>query len=84
MMFYTSQWKGDRCAEGRPKVADDLLQHTLDVTIEDVWDYLREQGYRRALTLTSPRCAFFKSSIKVRDWPIPPPMLSASSLRMID
>jgi regulator of RNase E activity RraA len=45
-MFYTSEWKGERFADGRPKVADNLLDRALDVTIEDVWDYLREQGYR--------------------------------------
>jgi 4-hydroxy-4-methyl-2-oxoglutarate aldolase len=45
MMFYTSDWKGDRFPDGRPKVPDDLLKRALDVSIEDVWDYLREQGY---------------------------------------
>jgi 4-hydroxy-4-methyl-2-oxoglutarate aldolase len=45
MMFYTSDWKGDRFTDGRPKVPDDLLKRALDVSIEDVWDYLREQGY---------------------------------------
>src|ERR1700728_4346254 len=45
MMFYTSEWKGDRFPDGRPKVPDDLLKRALDVSIEDVWDYLREQGY---------------------------------------
>ena len=46
MMFYTSDWKGDRFPDGRPKVPDDLLKRALDVSIEDVWDYLRAQGYR--------------------------------------
>jgi 4-hydroxy-4-methyl-2-oxoglutarate aldolase len=46
MMFYTSDWKGDRFLDGRPKVPDDLLKRALDVSIEDVWDYLRENGYR--------------------------------------
>jgi 4-hydroxy-4-methyl-2-oxoglutarate aldolase len=45
MMFYTSDWKGERFPDGRPKVPDDLLKRALDVSIEDVWDYLREQGY---------------------------------------
>ncbi len=45
-MFYTSDWKGDRFPDGRPKVPDDLLKRALDVSIEDVWDYLREQGYK--------------------------------------
>ena len=46
MMFYTSDWKGDRFPDGRPKVPDDLLKRALDVSIEDVWDYLRGEDYR--------------------------------------
>jgi 4-hydroxy-4-methyl-2-oxoglutarate aldolase len=46
MLFYTAEWKGDRFPDGRPKVADDLLKRAVDVSIEDVWDYLREHGYR--------------------------------------
>ncbi len=45
MMFYTSGWTGERFADGRPKVPDSLLERALDVTIEDIWDYLRSQGY---------------------------------------
>ena len=46
MVFYTSDWKGDRFADGRPKVPDDLLKRAVDVSIEDVWDFLREKGYQ--------------------------------------
>ena len=46
MLFYTSEWKGERFPDGRPKVPDDLLKRALDVSIEDVWDYLGEKGYR--------------------------------------
>jgi len=46
MMFYTSDWKGERFPDGRPKVPDDLLTRALDVSIEDVWDYLRGKGYK--------------------------------------
>lgn len=45
MMFYTEQWKGERFPDGRPKVSDDLLKRVLDVSIEDLWDYLRDKGY---------------------------------------
>src|SRR6185437_1007503 len=45
ILFYTSEWKGERFADGRPKVPDDLLTRALDVSIEDVWEYLRGQGY---------------------------------------
>ena len=45
MMFYTSDWKGERFPDGRPKIPDDLLERAKAVTIEDVWDYLRAHGY---------------------------------------
>ncbi len=45
MMFYTSEWKGDRFPDGRPKLPDDLIKRALNVSIEDVWGYLRSQGY---------------------------------------
>jgi len=46
IMFYTSEWRGERFPDGRPKLPDDLLKRAVDVSIEDVWDYLREKGYR--------------------------------------
>ncbi len=46
MMFYTSDWKGDRFPDGRPKVPDDLLKRVLDVSIEDIWDELQGFGYK--------------------------------------
>lgn len=45
ILFYTADWKGERFADGRPKLPDDLLKRALDVSIEDVWDYLGEHGY---------------------------------------
>ena len=46
ILFYTSDWKGERFPDGRPKVPDDLLKRAVDVSIEDVWDYLGGKGYR--------------------------------------
>jgi 4-hydroxy-4-methyl-2-oxoglutarate aldolase len=46
MLFYTSEWKGDRFPDGRPKLPDSLLERVKDISIEDLWDYLREHGYR--------------------------------------
>lgn len=46
MLFYTSDWKGDRFPDGRPKLPDQLLKRAVDMTIEDVWEYLRAHGYR--------------------------------------
>ncbi len=45
MMFYTSDWKGDRLPDGRPKVVDDLLKRAVDCTIEDIWGFMRQKGY---------------------------------------
>jgi 4-hydroxy-4-methyl-2-oxoglutarate aldolase len=45
MQFYTSQWKGERFPDGRPRVPDGLLARAVDVSIEDIWDYLRDKGF---------------------------------------
>jgi regulator of RNase E activity RraA len=45
MLFYTADWKGDRFADGRPKVPDSLLERAVNVSIEDIWDFLRNKGY---------------------------------------
>jgi 4-hydroxy-4-methyl-2-oxoglutarate aldolase len=46
ILFYTSEWKGERFPDGRPKLPDSLLKRAVDMTIEDVWEFLRERGYR--------------------------------------
>ena len=81
MMFYTSDWKGDRFPDGRPKVADDLLKRALDVSIEDVWDYLREHGYRnqfeggwQALHIDKP---FAGRALTAQYMPVRPDMAKA-------
>ena len=45
MMFYTSEWKGERFPDGRPRVPAALLARAVDVSIEDVWEFLRDKGY---------------------------------------
>jgi len=46
VFFYTSDWKGERFPDGRPKLPEGLLKRAVDVPIEDVWEYIRERGYR--------------------------------------
>jgi regulator of RNase E activity RraA len=41
----TSQWKGERYPDGRPKVPDDILRRMKAISIEEAWDYLRLHGY---------------------------------------
>ncbi|MGH2646797.1 MAG: RraA family protein [Ginsengibacter sp.] len=42
----TSDWKGERFADGRPKVSDALLHRLKKVAMEEAWGYLRGQGYQ--------------------------------------
>jgi regulator of RNase E activity RraA len=41
----TSAWTGERTSDGRPKVADNLLERMKSVKIEEAWDVLRQRGY---------------------------------------
>ena len=36
MMFYTSEWKGDRFPDGRPKLSDSLLTRALESDAEAI------------------------------------------------
>jgi 4-hydroxy-4-methyl-2-oxoglutarate aldolase len=45
ILFYTSEWKGPRFPDGRPKLPDSLLKRAASMTIEDVWGYLEAHGY---------------------------------------
>jgi regulator of RNase E activity RraA len=83
MMFYTSEWKGDRFPDGRPKLPDDLLKRALDVSIEDVWDYLRDEGYHcqfdggwQALHIEKP---FAGRALTAQYMPLRPDMARAIS-----
>ena len=46
ILFYTSDWKGDRFPDGRPKLPDSLLERAKSMTIEDLWSFLRQKGYQ--------------------------------------
>lgn len=41
----TVQWKGERFADGRPKVSDALLERLKNITLEEAWAELIELGY---------------------------------------
>ncbi len=45
MLFLTPQWTGERFEDGRPKVADNVLERMKKVTIEEAWGVLRNEGY---------------------------------------
>jgi regulator of RNase E activity RraA len=41
----TAAWQGERFADGRPKVSDELLERLKKVPIEAAWSVLRNRGY---------------------------------------
>jgi len=45
LMFLTSEWKGERFADGRPKIPDDLLERAKYINIDDAWTVLKNEGY---------------------------------------
>lgn len=46
LLFLTPEWKGERFADGRPKVSDNLLNRLKNVTLEEAWAVLRNENYR--------------------------------------
>jgi len=42
---YTPEWKGERFTDGRPKVADQLLDRLKKIRLEEAWGILRNKGY---------------------------------------
>jgi regulator of RNase E activity RraA len=45
LIFLTSEWKGERFADGRPKIADNLLERARHIMIDDAWTVLKNEGY---------------------------------------
>lgn len=45
MIFLTSEWKGERFPDGRPKVPDDLLKRARNIVMDDAWTVLKNAGY---------------------------------------
>jgi regulator of RNase E activity RraA len=45
LIFLTSEWKGERFADGRPKIADNLLERAKYIGIDDAWQVLKVMGY---------------------------------------
>ena len=46
MRFYTPLWQGERFDDGRPKVPDEVLKRMRQVTHEEAWAVMKNEGYR--------------------------------------
>jgi regulator of RNase E activity RraA len=45
LIFLTSEWKGERFKDGRPKISDDLLARAKNIGLDDAWTVLKNEGY---------------------------------------
>jgi regulator of RNase E activity RraA len=45
LLLLTPDWEGERFEDGRPRVADDILERMKLVTLEEAWAVLRNQGF---------------------------------------
>ncbi len=45
MIFLTSEWKGERFADGRPKISDEMIARARNIGIEEAWQILSNDGY---------------------------------------
>ena len=46
LLFLTPLWKGERFADGRPKVSDALLKRLKSVTLEEAWAVLKNENFK--------------------------------------
>ena len=46
VMALTSDWKGERFPDGRPKVSDQILERLKKVSLEEAWGFLRNKGFQ--------------------------------------
>src|SRR3954467_3545761 len=45
LIFLTSEWKGERFPDGRPKIPDNILERAKHIMIDDAWTVLKNEGY---------------------------------------
>jgi regulator of RNase E activity RraA len=45
LIALTPFWKGERFADGRPKVPDDILKRMKSVSVEEAWAVMKNAGY---------------------------------------
>ena len=45
LIALTPEWKGDRFADGRPRVPDNIIQRMKAVSVEEAWAVMKNAGY---------------------------------------
>ncbi|HEX7585929.1 MAG TPA: RraA family protein [Prolixibacteraceae bacterium] len=72
----TSEWKGERFADGRPKVPDAILERLKKISIEEAWGVLRNKGFQNQFegdwTIINPNEAMTGRVVTAQYMPLRP------------
>ena len=72
----TSEWKGERFPDGRPKTSDRFLARLKNVSLEEAWGYLRNKGYQNQFegdwTILNPDSAMTGRAVTAQYMPLRP------------
>jgi regulator of RNase E activity RraA len=72
----TSEWKGDRFADGRPMVSDAILERLKNISIEEAWGVLRNKGFHNQFegdwTIINPEEAMTGRVVTAQFMPLRP------------
>jgi len=72
----TAEWNGERFADGRPKVPDDILERLKNISTEEAWGVLRNRGYNNQFEgdwqVIHPDEAMTGRVVTVQDMPLRP------------
>lgn len=45
LVYLTGSWKGERFDNGRPRIPDDLVERARNISIDEAWQILNNEGY---------------------------------------
>lgn len=76
LIALTSEWKGERSADGRPRVDDRFLERLKAVHLEEAWGILRNKGYQNQFEgdwmVIHPDSAMTGRVVTAQYWPARP------------
>jgi regulator of RNase E activity RraA len=72
----TSEWKGERFPDGRPKVPDSILERLKNISVEEAWGVLRNKGFMNQFegdwTIVNPEEAMTGRVVTAQYMPLRP------------
>jgi regulator of RNase E activity RraA len=72
----TSEWKGERFPDGRPKVSDAILERLKNISVEEAWGVLRNKGFQNQFegdwTIVNPEEAMTGRVVTAQYMPLRP------------